>query len=584
MDEWMQLGRALLVAATLALSSCTPELATQVTPGDGWPDLAHPPIGKPDGRADAALIIAIDDPALGGRAGAYEVGSGWWSYLVETRGLRPARVRMLHNEDVTAEAVQRSLEWLEDRSGTGSVLWFVYIGSATSPEDGGMSALRVAKGEQVGIVAIHDALAAGMHESAFMLIDACAEAISERGPIDPRERLRAATRTYYVHQEYAVGLGGAAQGVRLRVEADLRREATTPRNSFMITAGVGSTCADSLADRSWPALAYAGLGGLQGWADLDADGHVSALELATHAQSVVANLEAEDEPRVQLTAAGVDIILADVTWTGSTSRGRLAPELLSQTSSALAEGARQLSADVADMVPVPAGRFTRGCTERGDACEDDERPDRQIVLDGYAIDRHEVRWRDYRECIAAEACQPLRLHLCWVWTGKGFVKGEELPAELFGDDHPVMCVNWLEAADYCKAVGKRLPTEAEWERAARGTDGRTYPWGNAAPTCNEVVMHGCSDFTRPVGSRPAGASPVGAQDMSGNVAEWVRDWWDERTYRELDRRNPNGPRHGEVRVVRGGSFYDGDSTLRASYRYGIDPVARLSTVGFRCAG
>jgi formylglycine-generating enzyme required for sulfatase activity len=606
----MRLALGLFVATLFAVLGCEPELASTVTPGEGWPDLAHPPVGSPDGRADSALIIAIDDPALGGRPGAFEVGSGWWRYLVETRGLRRSRVRLLRNEDATAEAVLDSIEWLEERSGTGSVLWLVYIGSAISPELGGPGALQAADGEQIGIVQIHDALAAGLHESAFMLIDACSEssppgllagltAISAGGPLDPRERERVATRTYYVRPDPSEGsdLAGTVAGVQARVEADLRREAGTPRNAFMITAGVGDACAATLEDRAWPALAYAGLGGLQGWADLDEDGHVSATELAAYVQSVVANLEIAatsetSEPRPQLTAAGVDIILADVSerWAGperraAGRRGRLAPEALSQTSSALDEAGRLLELDVEDMVPVPAGRFTRGCSERDDACEGDERPARRIALDGYAIDRHEVRWSEYRDCIAAGACLPSRLDLCWVWNGESFVRGAELPAELFGDDHPVMCVNWLEAASYCEAVGKRLPTEAEWERAARGTDARTYPWGDAAPTCKEVVMDGCSDFTRVVGSRPAGVSPVGAHDMSGNVSEWVADWWDERAYgyRSLERRNPTGPGDGEVRVVRGGSFYESDSTLRAGYRYGVEPLARLSTLGFRCA-
>jgi sulfatase modifying factor 1 len=607
----MQLVRELPIVSLLAVLGCTPPLATSVTPGEGWPDLAHPPVGSPDGRADSALIIAIDDPALGGRPGAFEVGSGWWRYLVETRGLRRSRVRLLHNDEATAEAVMSSIEWLEDRSGTGSVLWLVYIGTAISPERGGPGVLQAADGEQIGIVPIHDALAAGLHESAFMLIDACADspapdmlaglsALSAGALIDPRERERIAKRRYYVRPDSggpSSELADLAAVAKAQVEADLRREAGTPRNAFMLTAGVGATCAATLDGRAWPALAYAGLGGLQGWADLDEDGHVSATELAAYVQSVVANLEVAtkpetNQPRVQLTAAGVDLILANVSerWTGPERRdpgrrGRLEPESLSQTSSALDEAGRLLRLDVEDMVPVAAGRFIRGCTERDDACEDDERPSRRIMLDGYAIDRHEVRWSEYRDCITAGACPPLRMDQCWAWTGESFVRGAELPADLFGDDHPVMCVNWLEAANYCKAVGKRLPTEAEWERAARGTDGRTYPWGNAAPTCKQVVMHGCSDFTRAVGSRPAGASPAGAHDMSGNVSEWVGDWWAERaySYRQLVSRNPTGPSDGEVRVVRGGSFYESDSTLRTSYRYGVEPLARLSTLGFRCA-
>ena len=204
------------------------------------------------------------------------------------------------------------------------------------------------------------------------------------------------------------------------------------------------------------------------------------------------------------------------------------------------------------------------------------------MLGGFAIDRAEVRWADYRECVTSGACDPMHVEVCWVWNGEAFVRGDPLPAAMLADDHPVVCVNWPEAARYCEAMGKRLPTEAEWERAARGVDGRLYPWGDAAPSCKTVVMDGCSDFTRPVATHPAGASPVGALDMAGNVAEWVYDWWDERSYPRRVVDNPTGPERGQVRGVRGGSFYNSDADLRVSYRYGLEPMARTSIVGFRC--
>ena len=596
-----------LALACLLGLGCTPELADSVTPGDGWPDLATPPVGRKDGRADAALIIALSEAVSGGRPGAYEVASGWWRYLVETRGLRRRNVQLLLDEAATTDAITLAIERLEERSGTGSMLWLVFIGSADSPSFGGDGALLTADGGRVPFAGVREALIAGMHESAFMLIDGCAT-LPEPGrtaglpavaEIDQELEFRVwqqlSTRTYYLaaSEDDPTGMLAIAAEVHGRVEHDLRRESSTLRNAFMLTAGVGPACGDTLDGRPWPALAYAGLGALQGWADIDEDGYVAATELAQYAQSVLAGLDdahANSPTRVQ--AGGVDLILADAHERWDRRVTRLAPERLSQTTTALAQAATQIVLRVEDMVPVAPGEFAMGCTvprrasKRSDAelaCERDEHPRREIELGGYAIDRTEVRWRDYRACIASGVCPPLLLHRCWVWTGEKFERGAELPAELFADDHPVMCVNWAEANNYCRALGKRLPSEAEWERAARGTDARTFPWGAEPPTCKHAVMHGCTDFTRSVGSLPAGASPVGALDMAGNVSEWVEDWWAEDGYARQDTLDPTGPSEGEVRAVRGGSFYDGPSTLRTSYRYGIEPLARLSTVGFRCA-
>ena len=236
-----------------------------------------------------------------------------------------------------------------------------------------------------------------------------------------------------------------------------------------------------------------------------------------------------------------------------------------------------------DMVEIDAGSFPRGCPRaRRRECEHDERPARNVYLDAFAIDRLEVSWADYRACVSAGLCWAPSLDRCWIWTGSDFVRGAGLSELMLQDDHPAVCVTWFEARAYCKAQGKRLPSEAQWERAARGTDGRTYPWGEQPPSCDLVAMGGCGAHSFAVGTRPQGVSPSGALDMSGNVSEWVADWWHARAYSYAALRNPEGPERGHVRVVRGGSFYDGDAHLRTSYRYGIEPQGRLSTVGFRC--
>ena len=191
-----------------------------------------------------------------------------------------------------------------------------------------------------------------------------------------------------------------------------------------------------------------------------------------------------------------------------------------------------------NMVYVPEGEFAMG-SALGDL---DERPQRVVHLDSFEIDRYEVTNVQYRRFLLASGGDGPRrwpgryLHLRFErapdWSGSRFPPGEAM--------YPVAGIRWQEAAEYCAWVNKRLPTEAEWEKAARGTDGRVYPWGNAwsvgrANTDDEGVH-----YTHPVGSYPSGASPYGALDMAGNVWEWVSDLYDQQYYSWAAERNPRG--------------------------------------------
>lgn len=239
------------------------------------------------------------------------------------------------------------------------------------------------------------------------------------------------------------------------------------------------------------------------------------------------------------------------------------------------------------MVPIPGGSFFMGCSESVDTeCNAYEKPGRTVEVAAFSIDETEVTVAAYARCRRAEQCSSSGLTM-------PYFDGQDQPD--FADfcnwqkpgreNHPVNCVNWDQATAFCKWVGKRLPTEAEWEKAARGTDGRKYPWGNAgygsggrvANVADETakrrwpqwtIVAGYDDGfagTAPVRSFPAGASPSGVHDMVGNVFEWTADALE------------------GARAVRGGSWDAGSAGARASGRSWVAGENRNANVGFRCA-
>ncbi len=222
------------------------------------------------------------------------------------------------------------------------------------------------------------------------------------------------------------------------------------------------------------------------------------------------------------------------------------------------------------MVLVPAGEFTMGSLG-GDP---DEQPVHKVYVGAFFMDKHQVTVSQYARFLeATHHDSPPE------WT---------IMNKQANQSRPIANVDWMEADAYCTWAGKRQPTEAEWEKAARGTDGRTYPWGNEPPTrfyanSGKEVWSNHSALS-PVGTFEEGKSPYGIYDMAGNVWEWVSDWYDPDYYKTSPPRNPSGPRKGSHKVVRGGAWgSNGITDLRSADRETHLPSFRGFGTGFRCA-
>ncbi len=211
-------------------------------------------------------------------------------------------------------------------------------------------------------------------------------------------------------------------------------------------------------------------------------------------------------------------------------------------------------ADGSELVYVPGGEYPVGSSRQTRA-----QPEHRVVLSAFFLGKLEVTWEQYLRFDPRHPGKP----------------------PTAGKDHPVTMVRWGDADAYCRAFGLRLPTEAEWEAAARGDDSRAYPWGNERPTARRLNCKDSHDHTTRVGSFPEGASPFGCLDMAGNVEEWCADWYGE--YARGLQRNPRGPKEGKERVSRGGSFKSDGEYCFSAFRAQYPPDKAKDNVGFRVA-
>jgi serine/threonine-protein kinase len=262
------------------------------------------------------------------------------------------------------------------------------------------------------------------------------------------------------------------------------------------------------------------------------------------------------------------------------------------------------------MVCVPSGDFLMGSADNDPQAAGDEKPQHQVYLDAFWIDQTEVTNAMFERFVSATGFQTeaenrgtglvldFKLGIWKAAQGANWRHPRGPTSDISGlGDHPVVQMSWNDAMAYCQWAGRRLPTEAEWEKAARGSDARIYPWGNQGVAGNllnfadvKLKMDWADknvddgfQFTSPVGNYPAGASPYGVKDIAGNAWEWVLDWYGEDYYQNSPLENPKGPSSGYFRIWRGGSWVNTIINVRATNRSKSYPNNREDYIGFRCA-
>ncbi|MBN1248272.1 MAG: SUMF1/EgtB/PvdO family nonheme iron enzyme [Anaerolineae bacterium] len=228
-------------------------------------------------------------------------------------------------------------------------------------------------------------------------------------------------------------------------------------------------------------------------------------------------------------------------------------------------------------VLIPEGQALMGCAaDIWYKCDLDSQPVHAVYLDAYLIDKTEVTVAQYAACVNAGACTP-------PGSESPGLQMQQLAAQ---DDDPVTHVTWNQANTYCRWVGKRLPTEAEWEKAAHGTGPQVYPWGDEPPTCDRLNYNSCVGGVVPVGSYPQNASPYGVLDMAGNVREWVNDFYLKPYYARSPYFNPQGPKEEETvgeHLLRGGSWKDDAGGITTWIRFDEAETYYIYKAGIRCA-
>jgi len=546
-----------------------PILLTAVT-SQASPSVDAPLRAGMESPLDAAVVVGLEDYAFVPDVPmAHRDASAFRDWLVFTRGVPANQVQLL--TEGNREQIVDALATAAGQVQADGILWFYFAGhGAVSTTTGSPLLLGDdARGEgsvfdRRGVTLTEIAKAAGSGRQARLVavVDACNAGLGRDG-------------------------AELIPGMRWAIPV---AEPPSPARTTLWMGAWGNQFARPYDAAQHGLFTYAVIGALRGWADGETtgkpDGTVDIAEASAWVERAV-RLASEQQQVPHLeNAPGEPLVLVRGNLEGRVDATILAAptSLVRTTPVAVAETLAVGEADANGIAwaHVPGGTFQMGSTA-GDA---DERPIHGVVVDDFLMSRTEVTFSQFQRCVDAGACTSPHLSdgSCFVWGGSQWVKGD-LPEGFRAGDHPVVCVDHAQALAFARWAGGRLPTEAEWEYAAR-SGGRkdTFPWGDDAADCLRAVLDdggaGCGQSaTWPACSHPQGNTVQGLCDMAGNASEWVADWYG--SYGGNGLTNPSGPAKGTLRVVKGGSWFSFPRLVRATVRVGFAPTDRCADVGFR---
>ena len=530
--------------ATLAALCATFIIAASTTQAeDLWPDLSKPAKAIGGGEHDAAVVIGVENYfAVPGVPGAKSNAGEWYDYLTETRGVPPQNVKLLTNADATREEILGSASKAAGQAGSKGTLWFVFVGHGAPSADGkdgllvGVDAQQKSESLQTRSVRrgeLLKTLAASPAGSIRVVLDAC---FSGRG------------------QDGSTIAPGLQPLVTVAAIGSL-----DPRIA-VLTAAKGDQFAGSLPGANRPAFSYLVLGGLRGWAS-GADGKITAGSLWNYTKNALAATLRGRDQTPDLLGAASSVMAA--------SAGEKGPNLAGLAKATAGGGFVEITRPAQategmagiQWVAIPGGKFTMGYGNEMHG------PEHGVTIKSFQLAKTLVTNKQYKACVAASICS----------TATSYGSAFE------GGDQPVVGVDWNQAKAFSEWVGGRLPSEAEWEYAARSAGkNQAFPWSDGNATCDRAVIAGCNHTaTSPVCSKPQGNTAQGLCDMVGNVWEWTQDW----SHASYIGAPSDGSAWvnpaGEYRVARGGCYVSYAWNGRRITGQGYLPEARNNGVGFR---
>jgi len=517
---------------------------------DAWPDLSAPPRAVGGGQRDAAVIVGTEnylfvEHVLGAKQNAYD----WQVYLTGTLKIPADRVALLLDDDATNDAIRLAAAEKSAQVEEGGTLWFVFIGHGAPSKDG-KDGLLVGVDAQQKVASIYSRsvsrnellglLAKGKQAKTAVFLDACFSGKAPSGQM------------LVAGLQPLIAMRGLPRGIDNR--------------TVLMTAAKEDQFAGPIPGGARPAFSYLALGALRGWA-ADAQGRVTAGGLIDYARRALSFSHDRIQTPELATPEMANVVLGMSRENGP-DLSMLQRELAGDSGSGSQPVTKPSIAPPGDAgiewIKIPGGTFTMGSSEFKDAGP------HVVTIKSFYMAKTMVTRKQYMQCVVAGFCtRP---------SNVGRVSG-------YVDDEPVFGVDWNQAAIYSKWVGGRLPSEAEWEYAARsaGKDYK-YPWGNEDPTCDRAVTIGCAKNKAPapdpVCSTPLGNSEQGLCDMAGDAWEWVQDLY----HNSYDRSSVNGGAWealGLNRVIRGGAWNEYPPTVRSSFRHYTTPKKNSNTISFR---